>query len=205
MQAKEDIYMSAKKKSFFKTYIISVLIIAAATLLIIILGARLFWTRGNIRMTDDTINRFVGKISLSLSYDTNPEFKKDLIDTINSLNENDGISANIKLPDGSYIVEPPEEKQKLVDRALTDLPGLTGSEDLLGYTKYRAGIKTFESVPLKGQVTVVIVLDEYFYQIYRTTPALSVLAIGVSIGSGLLFGGLIPSLASAGKKGKKKN
>lgn len=195
--------MSAKKPSFFKTYFISVLIISAAVLLAIILGARLFWSRGNIRTMDNVINSFLGKTSLSLSYETNSRYEEKLTDSLIKLNNTEGISANIKLPDGSFMAQIPEDDQKIVERAIEDLPGLIGSEDLLGYTEYRGGVKTFESAVYKGEVTVVIVVNNSLYQIYKDTPLIIIIAVGAAVGAGLLFG-LIPAVRAVEKKPKKK-
>lgn len=195
--------MSAKKPSFFKTYFISVLIISAAVLLAIILGARLFWSRGNIRTMDNVINSFLGKTSLSLSYETNSRYEEKLTDSLIKLNNTEGISANIKLPDGSFMAQIPEDDQKIVERAIEDLPGLIGSEDLLGYTEYRGGVKTFESAVYKGEVTVVIVVNNSLYQIYKDTPLIIIIAVGAAVGAGLLFG-LIPAVMAVEKKPKKK-
>ena len=195
--------MSDKKPSFFKTYFISVLIISAAVLLAIILGARLFWSRGNIRTMDNVINSFLGKTSLSLSYETNSRYEEKLTDSLIKLNNTEGISANIKLPDGSFMAQIPEDDQKIVERAIEDLPGLIGSEDLLGYTEYRGGVKTFESAVYKGEVTVVIVVNNSLYQIYKDTPLIIIIAVGAAVGAGLLFG-LIPAVRAVEKKPKKK-
>lgn len=196
--------MSAKKPSFFKTYFISVLIISAAVLLAIILGARLFWSRSNIRTMDNVINSFLGKTSLSLSYETNSRYEEKLTDSLIKLNNTEGISANIKLPDGSFMAQIPEDDQKIVERAIEDLPGLIGSEDLLGYTEYQGGVKTFESAVYKGEVTVVIVVNNSLYQIYKDTPLIIIIAVGAAVGAGLLFG-LIPAVRAVEKKPKKKN
>ena len=152
---------------------------------------------------DNVINSFLGKTSLSLSYETNSRYEEKLTDSLIKLNNTEGISANIKLPDGSFMAQIPEDDQKIVERAIEDLPGLIGSEDLLGYTEYQGGVKTFESAVYKGEVTVVIVVNNSLYQIYKDTPLIIIIAVGAAVGAGLLFG-LIPAVRAVEKKPKKK-
>lgn len=194
--------MSSRKTSFGRTYLISVPLIALLTFLLIILGARLFWSRNNIRTIDNVVNKFVGTTALSLSYETDPNFKEKLVKTLDQLNSNESISANIKLPDGSYLAQIPAEKQEKVDKAISDTPGLIGSEDLLGFTRCRASVKTFESRPFNGTVSVAIVFDDDLYQIYMQYPIVIFISIGASLGAGFLFG-LIPASISRKKSAKK--
>ena len=197
--------MSAKKSSFGRTYLISVPVIALVTLLLIVLGARFIWAPSEIRKIDNVNNTYIDKTSVVLSSDTDPQSREETVDLLNFVNNIDSYSANVKLPDGSYLVEMPAEKQELIDKAINDMPGLIGSEDLLGFTKYRAEVKTFESPAFNGTVTVAIVFEDQLYQIYKDESVrvgLLSICVGIPIGSGFLFG-LIPAFISRKKSLKR--
>lgn len=195
--------MSNKKTSFGRTYLISVPIIALVTLLLLILGARL-WAQSDIKEADDTLNTYVDKTSVTLSSDNDPEFRDKLVNLVNGINKTELFSANVKLPDGSYLVDIPAEKHEKVDKAINDLPGLIGSKDLLGLTHYRAGVKSFESPQFKGTVTVAIVFEDQLYQIYKDESVRFLylfIGITLTVSSGFIFG-LIPAFIS-GRKSRK--
>ena len=195
--------MSNKKTSFGKVYLISALLLSLVTFLFIILGARIFWTRNDTEKFDKAMDKFVEKTYPFLSDNTDPEAKEKLAGFVKGFNDAvDSFSANVKLPDGSFLVDLSAEESENVNKAINDLPGLIGSEDLLGYTKYRARVKTLESPALKGEATVVIVFKDNCYQIYREAPIIIFIAIGISLGSGFLFG-LIPAFISRKKSLKR--